>query len=996
MSNNVVNFTINLDGNAYKGILQVNDALDDVLVNAKQVKQSFSDWTKDFMGLDALTNLVGKVSQAFQSMVGSSLDFEQQQANMRTLLNGDAEATDNLIGKIREYGKATVYDRSGLIEAQKTMMAFGLDAEYAFGKLKNIGDIALGDKQKMQSLALAFSQMSSTGKLMGQDLLQMINAGFNPLEVISQKTGRSIAELKEAMGKGAISAEMVAQAFEWATEEGGRFYQGAETAAQTTAGKIAKMKDQIDDFKISLFEWSHGATAWAAELGNMFVPLSQAMPLFKGLYNISATTFKHLKALDFAGVLGGIGRKATEARISLAFMRKDIETCSMASLGFVRNTVRATMAVGRFATVGLFNAVKGMGAYLLSLVTGGAASRTFANVATASFAKFALSAKAACKAVGVAVTSIPIVGWIAAAVAAVIGLVTLLWNKSEGFRRVVFGTWEAVKAAVSNAWQYVKTAAQVTWEVLKRVFDRLKESLSGLWERIKDLFTRLKAALAEAWNRIKPVLKNIADKVWDAVKVVMKVVAVVTSVVAAVIAAVGLLAKAVWDNLLKPLFQRLFSIVSTVVSHVASAVGDIVSFMTSIPEKISTALDNVRTFFSDLWSSVAGTVRNAVDRITDFVASIPEKTSSAFDNVRVFFADAWSSVTGTVRNAVDRITGFVTSISERISTALESVREFFARVWDSITEKVRGCIDRITGFVAAIPRRAADGLDNVRAFFADAWSSVTGTVRNAVDRITGFVTSIPERISTALESVREFFARVWDSITEKVRSCIDRIKELVEELRAFVTETFAKAGDFIAGVWERVTEAVGSAVDWIADKLGRIAGWVKTKMVDPIKNAFTGMWDVIRDVFDKILTKLGRLFAPIRELWNKLFPKDKMKDVRLAYGEGTDKGTKSWERSKGKGDVDTGKEAIVLDGKDGLDGLAGVNGKSGKDGKLSDGTLGKNAGTVAGKAQQITIKLESMVGTMNFNGGLRDNASNVESTLAEMMARILGMAETAV
>ena len=124
-----------------------------------------------------------------------------------------------------------------------------------------------------------------------------------------------------------------------------------------------------------------------------------------------------------------------------------------------------------------------------------------------------------------------------------------------------------------------------------------------------------------------------------------------------------------------------------------------------------------------------------------------------------------------------------------------------------------------------------------------------------------------------------------------------------------------------------------------------------------------------------------------------------MKDVELAYAEGADKGTKSWEKSKSKGDVDTGKETMVLDGKDGLDGLSGVNGKSGKDGKtkkeLSDGTLGKNAGTVAGKAQQITIKLENMVGTMNFNGGLRDNASNVESTLAEMMARILGMAETA-
>lgn len=696
-----MNFTINLNGTAYTGVAQLDEALGNVLVDVQKTQSWFGS-LKDAIGassikLDAFIGVVEKVSQAFQSLVGSSLDFEQQQANMRTLLNGDTEATDNLIGKIREYGKATVYDRSGLIEAQKTMMAFGLDAEYAFGKLKNIGDIALGDKQKMQSLALAFSQMSSTGKLMGQDLLQMINAGFNPLEVISQKTGKSIAELKEEMGKGAISAEMVAQAFEWATEEGGRFYQGAETAAQTTAGKIAKVKDQIDDFKISLFEWSHGLTAWIAEMGNMVVPISQAIPMFKVFYNISASAFKHLKALDFAGMLGGIGRKATEARISLAFMRKDIETCSMASLGFIRNTVRATMAVGRFATVGLFNAVKGMGAYLLSLVTGGAASRTFANVATASFAKFALSAKAACRAVSVAVTSIPIVGWIAAAVAAVIGLVTLLWNKSEGFRRVVFGTWEAVKAAVSNALQYVKTAAQMVWEVLKRVFEWIR----GLFERLRDSVVRI----------------------------------------------------------------------------------------------------------------------------------------------------------------------------------------------------------------------------------------------------------------------------------------------------------FTSIGEFFSSVWGWMAETAGKAVDWMSRKLGGVATWIKTKMVDPIKNAFTGMWNVVRDVFDKILTKLGKLFAPIRELWNKLFPKDKMKDVKLAYAEGADKGTKSWEKSKNKGDVDTGKETVVLDGKDGLDGLAGVNGKSGKDGKtkkeLSEGTLGKNAGTVAGKAQQITIKLENMVGTMNFNGGLRDNASNVESTLAEMMARILGMAETA-
>ena len=74
--------------------------------------------------------------------------------------------------------------------------------------LRAIGDISMGDTQKLQSLTLAFAQMSSTGKLMGQDLLQMINAGFNPLSVISEKTGKSIGVLKDEMSKGAISAKM--------------------------------------------------------------------------------------------------------------------------------------------------------------------------------------------------------------------------------------------------------------------------------------------------------------------------------------------------------------------------------------------------------------------------------------------------------------------------------------------------------------------------------------------------------------------------------------------------------------------------------------------------------------------------------------------------------------------------------------------------------------------------------------------------------------------
>lgn len=74
----------------------------------------------------------------------------------------------------------------------------------------------------------------------------MINAGFNPLQIISEKTGKSIAQLKEEMSKGAISAQMVQQAFLDATSAGGKFYNMSENASKTINGQISMMQDAMD------------------------------------------------------------------------------------------------------------------------------------------------------------------------------------------------------------------------------------------------------------------------------------------------------------------------------------------------------------------------------------------------------------------------------------------------------------------------------------------------------------------------------------------------------------------------------------------------------------------------------------------------------------------------------------------------------------------------------------------------------------------------------
>ena len=221
-------------------------------LNGSKIKTWFSEALNSLPGI--ATNPLILAGAAIGGSIKKGMEADLQQANITTLLRGDVEKAKALYAQLSDYGVKTPYDKAGLIEAQKTMMSFGLSSEFAFGKLRNIGDIAMGDAQKMQSLSLAFAQATSAGKLQGQDLMQMINAGFNPLQVISERTGESMAALKERMSKGGISAQELAQAFEWATDKQGLFYQGAEKAGQTLSGKFNKMMDSITELALKVYE----------------------------------------------------------------------------------------------------------------------------------------------------------------------------------------------------------------------------------------------------------------------------------------------------------------------------------------------------------------------------------------------------------------------------------------------------------------------------------------------------------------------------------------------------------------------------------------------------------------------------------------------------------------------------------------------------------------------------------------------------------------------
>lgn len=172
-------------------------------------------------------------------------EFQSMQTAIETMVGKDVAG--KLMPQIKELAKISPLTMSDMVGAEKMMLGFNIQAEDTIKYLKALSDISMGESSKFNSLTLAFSQMSATGRLLGGDLNQMINAGFNPLQVIAEKTGKSIATLKDEMSKGAISAEMVQQAFIDATSAGGKFYGMSENASQTINGQISMMQDAWDN-----------------------------------------------------------------------------------------------------------------------------------------------------------------------------------------------------------------------------------------------------------------------------------------------------------------------------------------------------------------------------------------------------------------------------------------------------------------------------------------------------------------------------------------------------------------------------------------------------------------------------------------------------------------------------------------------------------------------------------------------------------------------------
>ncbi len=225
-------------------------------------------WRKDFVnqmpGAELMNNpltLAGAAVGGFWTATQKAMEAGKEKMKLQTL-TGSVEIGTALYDGLTKFATDTVFG-SEVYDMASQMLANGIKDSDVIPLMKQLGDISMGDANKLGSLSLALAQIQGKGKLAGQELLQMINAGFNPLKVISKETGESMGSLLDKMEKGEIPFEAVRAAMDKATGKGGEFYNMLQNVANTPYGKLEGFKGQLEQIII--------------QIGEVFLPLASGI-----------------------------------------------------------------------------------------------------------------------------------------------------------------------------------------------------------------------------------------------------------------------------------------------------------------------------------------------------------------------------------------------------------------------------------------------------------------------------------------------------------------------------------------------------------------------------------------------------------------------------------------------------------------------------------------------------------------------------------------------
>lgn len=670
------------------------------------------------------------------------------------VMTGSADKAKEVIEELKKIGASTPFDLPGLADTTQLLMNYGFTADEAVDRMMMLGDISQGSADKMTRIATAYGQMSSAGKVSLEDVKQMIEAGFNPLQEISESTGESMSSLYDRISKGTISVGEITASMQRSTSEGGKYFQSMEKQSQTFSGQISTLKDNAQML-----------------LGEVVQPISDS--LVNTLIPSAISSIEELTAaFEKDGVEGLIQCAGTmiadfvTAAAGYAPQMVDIAVQLISALvqGIIDNLPQLLEAAGEIAdtilegigdlcpaiepiTDALQYLIDNMDDVLAVVVPLTAAFVAYKSAvaisslinkvtkATEDMTLAQIAAEAAQKILNATMLANPFV-LIATLIVGIVTALIYLWNTNEGFREAVIAIWEAICGFFT---------------------DTIPEVIGNIIE----------------WFQSLP--ENIA---------------------------------AVWDSIVTAIQTFLSNLWTSLVTGVQTAIDNVITFFNNLPYMIGyilgLAIGAIIQFGLDFWNFVTVDIPNTIATMVEWFSTLPDRI--------------WEWLLATAAKIVawgiDIAAKAVQAVQGLISSAVTTIKELPGKIWDWLLktaaklvswktnlktkakEAAKSLVDSVVKTIMELPKKMIDAGVNVAKGFVEGVKNSIGWVK---DQITGFFGGVVDGVkdflgihspSRVFASIGKFSAEGFDQgfdkydldkqITGNIKNTLGHVKTSIQ------------------------------------------------------------------------------------------------------------------------------------------------------------------------------------------------------------------------
>lgn len=715
-------------------------------------------------GITASTALAAAGAGAVTMGIKFNAAQEQAITAFTTMLHS-GQAAQDFMRQLTDFAARTPFELPGVVSAAQRLMAFGFAAKDVLPTLTAIGDAVAGmggSAEQINRVTIAIGQMSAKGKVQGDEILQLTEAGIPAMRILANQMGTTTGELQKMVEKGLVPSAKAIPLLLTGIQQGTRGAAGETTAF---AGMMANQATTL------VGVWSNFKDNFNRAMGDLMAP---AMPAIKSGLTWLTDALGRLPALFdaiggnplFQAITGAIRTAIMELvggfrALFAAFRDGDDDLTSSGIAGFLEAIGVAARNVWDTLrpVVVLFGQIAGaaiVGAWrLLATVLGDYVAPAIVaistwlrpltplimGVATAFATWWAIGTGVAvvAKAFGLVSTAITLVthawrllslafvaspiGFIIALVAGLVAGIIYAWNNFEGFRNVVLAVWEAIQSAISFAYN----------SIIKPVIGALVTA----FDAVIDAARAVGAAFSWLWHTIlAPIFKILYTTVAIVAGVILTVL--VTPVYFAV-KLLGAIFSWLWDVAIGPAFRWIAEGATWLwrgIQSVLSGIGDaltlawttriqpILNFFGAGIRAIGQGAEWVWGVILWAWDAIGNLLsivyQSRILPIFNAVRSAVDAVGSAFQWVyERGIKPAWDAV-GSVVHAV-----WAKALSpafEAVKVAVRSVGEAFA----AVVEGIRIVWDKIKGYAAVPVNFVIETIWN--AGVRKIWNAITGWI----------------------------------------------------------------------------------------------------------------------------------------------------------------------------------------------------------------------------------------------------------------------------